>query len=105
MTDEKYGPEKGEREVTGSFFKFEKPGDQIKGRYIDRELVRTEGQKDNFKYFFDVEGNVSTFFGSAVLNSRFIGVKIGQIVRVVFTGTEPSEKGKNDTKMFGVYIS
>lgn len=91
--------------IEPNVWKPENEGDEITG-----VLVKVDDSKKfdvgNKIYHLDTTMNQDNpqqeiIFGTTVLNDRMAHIVIGDIVRITFKGTTPSEKG-NPTKLFDV---
>lgn len=77
----------------------------------NKELIGTieaigAGGYENKKYTIKQEDNsVVVVFGTKVLDARMSDVKIGDKIKIVYTGTEPPKvKGYKPTVLFDVFI-
>jgi len=90
------------KKVEKDVFKFEKEGDNIEGELI---LVEDGKAYDNKVYTIKTDKKELVVFGTTVLDSQMATVPIGKMVRIVFSGIKKSEvKGRNDTKLFDVFV-
>ena len=76
-------------------------GDQISGIYLG--VQHDVGPKKSNLYTMDVsETKRVNFWGSKILDSHMVGMKIGQQVKIEFTGKVKPEKG-NEYKTYKVF--
>jgi len=90
------------KKVEDTIFKFEKEGDLVEGKLVDKQHGSTY---DNEVYKVEQKDkSVVTVFGTTVLDSQLRLVDIGQEIKIVFSGTKPPKrKGHNPLKLFEVY--
>ncbi len=83
------------------------PGTETTGRLVDmREFPSQYGEGKMAKaYVLEQENGVRRqFYGNTVLNNRLPNIQVGNMVKIVFLGTEPSpKKGQNPYKNFDVF--
>lgn len=102
MSDKK--ADDGFKKVEDKIFKFEKEGDMIEGELLSIEDGKTYDNKV-YKIKQTSDGETMTVFSTTVLESQMASVKIGNLVRIILANIKKSEvKGRNDTKMFEVYV-
>jgi hypothetical protein len=89
------------QKVEDKIFKFEKEGDTVTDELLTVEESRTYNNK---VYKIKTEKETVTVFGTSVLDSQMTQIKIGQMVRILFSGTKPDPKGRNDIKLFEVFF-
>lgn len=85
--------------VETSLVKFETVGKVVIGVLLSRKMTNTKFGESPFYKMLTNEGETG-FFASGLLDDKLSG-QIGQIVRVEFSSTTPSNKG-NDAKIFDV---
>jgi hypothetical protein len=87
---------------SGNTWISEKEGDSIEGELL---AVR-EGSYGNKVYDVRLsDGEVTTVFGTVVLESLMAQASIGQKVKIEYVGLKPSKiKGRNPTKLFKVFL-
>lgn len=85
----------------GNVFVFAFEGDTCEGTLLKREL----GRYGNEVYLLKTKDKTWTVFSTAVMESRMTGVEIGEQVKIVYLGTQPSKtKGHQDVKLFDVFV-
>jgi len=102
MTKEKYNW----KEVGAGLYKsWGEVGDMVEGELIEK--LEGQGNFNSRVYSIKQEnGDVIKVNGTAVLDSRFTTIGVGDIIRIVFNGTQPSKApGRNDTKLFSVFVT
>jgi len=90
------------KESTGNFWKPEKEGDKIQGLLV--KVEEKVGPNESMLYHLEQKGGDRIqVWGSTVLDSRMIPVKIGQEVRITYKGeAEKGGRGKNKPKIYKV---
>ena len=95
MADDEWKKEEDEIVV------FENEGDNVYGELV---AVEKSATFDNQVYKIKQDDKIKTVFGTTVLDSRLVTKKIGDQIKIVFTGTkENKKKGQNPIKLFDVY--
>ena len=89
----------GVESVETDMIKFDTVGKTVVGVLLSRKDTPTKFGNSPLYKIFTAEGEMA-FFASGLLDDKLSG-QVGQIVRVEFTGTTPSNKG-NDAKLFDV---
>lgn len=85
-----------------SIWQYAKDGDEIVGTVLNIEDSKAFENKKVYHLETDCKKQI-TIFGTTVLDSKMIGIKIGDKIKIVFKGTKEGEKGKNATKLFVVF--
>lgn len=88
------------KKVEDKIFKFENEGDVIEGVLVGVEDNKTFSGK---VYKLKNNDEIRVVFGTTVLDSQMSSVSIGDEVKIVFTGTKPDPKGRNDIKLYDVF--
>lgn len=89
-------------EVKQGIFKFEKVGDTLEGKLLEKKESE-EFNNTDYK-IKSSDGIEHILFGTVMLNSLMETVPIDAKVRIEFMGTTPAKKeGHNDTKEFKVF--
>ena len=90
-----------EKQESGSFWKPERENEEIQGEVIaidDGEYGKNYSIKQD-------DGKVVLTGANKALLPRMLKVKIGDIVKIVYTGSEaPTVRGHKPTKLFDVFI-
>lgn len=90
------------KKIEAQTFKFDKVGAEIEGELVGIEDSKTYGNK---LFKIETEEGVKAIFGTSVMESQMMNVKIGDYIKIVFTGTQPNKKkGQNDIKLFDVFV-
>lgn len=77
-------------------YKEEGKGAELIGLFTGKE--EHIGENDSNVYSFEVEGGENiTIWGTTLLDMRFKNLKVGEEVKVVYLGAEPSPKRKGKT--------
>ena len=87
-------------EIKGEVKEMKAEGDSIEGVLINKE--ENVGVNKSCLYHFEKEGKTFAIWGSTVLDSRMIYVKVGEYLRITHKGTQESKKGLNPVKIFKV---
>ena len=91
----------GYEKVEADIFRFEKEGDEIRGKLIAKEDSMSY---DNKVYKIETEDGLRVVFGTTVLDRIMESIEVGSELKIVFTGVKESkEKGYSPYKLFDVY--
>lgn len=91
------------QKIESTVFKFEKIGDVIEG--VLRSVEDSASHENNKVYKIEQKDKkIYTVFGTVILNDLMQGVKIGQQVKILFSGTKESQKGQNPTKLYDLFV-
>jgi len=83
-------------------FVFKKTGDSIEGIYEEKETGQLYG--NNVYKIKQEKGSTFIVFGTSVLDTLMNSKKIGDKIKIVYTGNKDNKKkGQNAIKMFDVY--
>jgi len=94
--------EKDLKKVEDTIVKWENPGDKVFGVLIAKEKGANYNN-DVFK-IKQSDDNIVTVFGTTVLESMMAGIKIGDTVKIVYTGTKENPKSEqHPIKLFEVF--
>lgn len=89
-------------EVNPGIWKPEKEGDEITGILISKESE--VGSNKSMLYTIEQDGKPIAVWGSAILDSRMIAVKVGELVKIVFKGLGEAKAGHNAPKIYQVLV-
>lgn len=90
------------KKVEDKIIKFENPGDKLMGELVSKEKG-ANFNNDVYKIKL-ADGDVVTVFATTVLESQMAGAKIGDTVKIVYTGEKENPKPNlNAIKQFEVY--
>jgi len=93
-------------ERTGpEIFRFDTPGDYLRGRLISIETTEIGG-KSTLKYIVhdDEENRIFSFLGTVDLNRKIRPSDIGKVLEIRYGGTDrEAGQGKNPIKRFKVF--
>jgi hypothetical protein len=97
-----------ENKVSGSFFKFDNIGDEVKGTLIDvseKDDSFKPGQKQKIYEIKNFEdGEILLVGGRPVIDPQMKNIRKGQIIAIKFEATKPAKKaGFNPVKLIQVY--
>lgn len=81
-------------------WKPESDGDSITGVLINIE--NDVGANNSKLYTLEVESKPTNIWGSAVLDQRMVGIKVGTLIRITFKGLGEPTFGKQAPKIFKV---
>jgi hypothetical protein len=94
-------------ERTGpEIFRFEAPGDYLRGRLLEIETTDING-KPTLKYIVrdEEEDRIFSFLGTVDLNTKIRPSDIGRILEIRYGGKDTDvEPGKNAIKRFKVFV-
>jgi hypothetical protein len=94
-------------ERTGpEIFRFETPGDYLRGRLINIETTDIGG-KPTLRYIVHDEekDRIFSFLGTVDLNTKIRSSDVGKILEIRYGGTDSEiQPGKNAIKRFKVFI-
>ena len=76
--------------------------ESIEGIFIKAEP--NVGTNKSMLYSIDVKGKPWAVWGSAILDPKMVAVKLGDLIKIVFTGKGEAKGGHNAPKLFDVYI-
>jgi len=89
------------KKTEAEIFSFEKIGDSIEGVLRSKEIG---GKYGNEVYKIDSNGKLFVVFSTVVLQANMSGVNVMDSVKIVYTGTKPNLKDKeNDIKLYDVF--
>lgn len=89
-------------EVQTDTWKPENPNDEIVGVLINVE--KEVGENKSNLYTIENGDKYIKVWGSTVLDPNMSAVKIGEKVKIVFTGLGEAKAGRNPPKLFKVYV-
>ena len=90
------------QEIETDTWKPSEKGDEIEGVFVKAE--ENVGANDSNLYHLEVDEKPVAVWGSTVLDTKMIGIKPGEKIKIVFDGLGESKPGKNPPKIFKVYI-
>lgn len=94
---------KGFKKVSGfpEVFRFEKPGDSIQGKLLEKKDFEAKFKGRTIKnsvYRIQTKEGIKSIFGSAILNN-ILPDYIGKEIVLIYQG-----KNKNNLKIFEIYV-
>jgi hypothetical protein len=91
-------------EVESKFWTYEKEGDSVEGILI--RVQDNVGANKSKIYNIETKKNgIFSIWGSTLLDSKMLLVKLGDLVKITYKGLESVEKeGKNKAKLFSVMV-
>lgn len=96
------------RKIEPGVFKFENKGDEIIGKLVKvgESSKYGKGKVYHLEKSNDETGEVENvvIFGTKVLDDRMGFVEVGQYVKIVYKGEEPTKNGQN-AKIFEVSVA
>lgn len=91
-----------EKQEGSNYWNPEIEGDELIGEV---QKIDTEGEFGNRYTILKDDGEEMVTPSHRVLQTRMEKATLGQLVKIVFTGTQPpSVKGRNPTKMYDVFF-
>ena len=89
-------------EVETGTWKSEKENDEIEGILVAKE--ENVGANNSMLYTLEVDKTPQVVWGSVVLDPKMLGVKVGEKVKIVYTGKGEAKGGHNAPKLFKVFV-
>lgn len=89
--------------VDATTVKFEAPGDQVEGKYIDKKTINGQLGESKLYTFQRSDGTFVTFFGTRVIDDNMVKVPLGAQVKIVYLGKEKSKSSPYSFKNFDVF--
>lgn len=90
------------KENNPGFFKFEKEGDEVTGVLL--EISTGVGENKSNLYTLEVDGKPVNVWGSTILDQRMLGIKEGELIKIIYKGLGEKKSGKNAPKIFQVLV-
>lgn len=85
------------------FAEFKEIDDSVTGTLIKSE--EDVGANKSKLYTLEQEGNkIVNVWGCTILDQRMVGVKLGDMIKIVYKGLGEAKGGKNPPKIFQVLI-
>ena|SRR5256885_10891987 len=103
---EKKAPVELEERTGPEMFRFETPGDYLRGRLNAIETVDIAG-KPTLRYIVhdEDEGRLFSFLGTVELNKKIRSSDVGKVLEIRYGGTNSeTQPGKNPIKLFKVFV-
>lgn len=93
-----------ENQKKNDSWKFENVGDEVTGRYIDRRDNVKVGENSKTIYTLKKDDGVEVaVWGNTIINKAMANVTIGNEVRIVFLGKEPTKTPGQKYNNFDVF--
>ncbi len=90
------------QENNPGFANFEKEGDSVKGVLI--KIEDNVGPNDSMLYTLEVETKPINVWGCTILDQRMVGIKVGELIEIVYKGLGEATGGHNKPKIFKVLV-
>ncbi len=84
------------------FWEYEKDGDSIMGVLI--KIEDDVGSNSSKLYTLEVDTKPTNVWGSVILDQRMVGIKVGDLVKIVYKGLGEAKAGHNAPKIFQVLV-
>lgn len=100
---EKGGPDINKmpfEDIEPNIWKYEKAGDSVEGKLVS--VQEKVGPNDSMMYSIETKEGILNVWGSAILDSKMILLKVGDIIRITYQGKGEAKGGKNAPKLFKV---
>ena len=85
------------------FWEYKNDNDEVSGVLIN--IQEDVGENKSMLYTLEVEGKPKNVWGSAILDQRMVGVKVGDLIKIIFKGLGESKPGRNAPKIFQVLVN
>jgi len=92
----------GWQEVTPEFYEFKEAGQELIGILSDKSVVNIRGTEVN-RWTFNTKDGMVSFLGGVALDPMLERIEPGTLVKLVFTGVQPTAKG-TQVKTFRVFV-
>ncbi len=83
-------------------FEFKEEDDEVTGVLI--KIQEDVGPSKSMFYTLEVKGKPVSVWGCAILDQRMMGIKIGDLIRIVYKGLGEAKAGMNAPKIFKVLV-
>lgn len=90
------------KENNPGFWAPEKDGDSIEGVLV--AIQEDVGANKSMLYTIEADEKPTNVWGSAILDQRMVGVKIGELIRITYKGLGEKASGKHAPKIFKVEV-
>ena len=91
------------QENNPGFWEIEKEDDSISGVLIN--IQENVGANKSMLYTIEQDKKPTNVWGSAILDQRMVGVKIGDLIRITYKGLGEAKQGHNAPKIFKVEVN
>lgn len=89
-------------EVENEVWRPDKDGDTLTGVLLSKE--ENVGENDSMLYTLEVNNKPIIIWGSTVLDGKMVSVKVGEMVKIEYSGRAEARPGKKPAKLFKVYV-
>ena len=89
-------------DVGDLFYQFTTPGDSLTGNYLGYQPIVWPDGNPGRQHFIDTGEGVYKFTGTFNLDNSLDMVQTGAYTEIVFKGEQPTRRGLNPVKVFGV---
>jgi len=83
-------------------FEFKEEGDNVMCHLI--KIQEGIGANKSKMYTLESDGKPVSVWGSTILDQRMIGIKLGDLIKIVYKGHGEKKPGKNAPKIFQVLV-
>lgn len=90
------------QENNPGFFDFKEEGDKVTGVLI--KITTDVGPNKAMVYTLEVKTKPINVWGCTILDQRMVGIKVGEIVEIVYKGLGEAKGGHNQPKIFKVLV-
>ena len=92
---------KWEKQENSQYWKPENKGDNLIGEILGSEMTEDFGMSYTLK---TADGKIAVTPSHKVLQNLMRNSKVGDIVKIVYLGLGEKQKGKNQAKLYEVFI-
>lgn len=90
------------KENNPGFFEFKEIEDSVTGVLI--KIEENVGEHKSSLYTLEVDEKPVHVWGSTILDQRMVGIKVGDLIRIVYKGLGEKKSGKQPPKIFQVLV-
>ena len=83
-------------------WEYSKDGDTLEGVLIS--IQKEVGPTKSMLYTLETKEGILSAWGSAILDQRMMGIKVGNVIQIVYKGLGEAQAGKNAPKIFKVLV-
>jgi len=81
---------------------FKEEDDELTGVLIN--IQKDVGPSKSMLYTLEVDSKPVSVWGCKILDQRMVGIKVGDLIKIVFKGLGEAQGGKNAPKIFQVLV-
>ncbi len=84
------------------FWEYDKEGDKLTGVLI--KIQENVGPSASMLYTLEVKEKPINVWGTTILDQRMVGIKVGNLIEIIYKGLGKAAAGKNAPKVFQVLV-